>query len=375
MLERAISRRKFLAATGATAALAAFTLGAECDPALLRKVQQSKTAPGPHHSTWVWQFANGSDPERIAASLGEYNLGALVKTHDGVEWMSKYDRSSAAVDGPGRVSELARIFESRGVLFHAWCVIRGLDPVREAQMTAEVLQAGARSMVLDLEGSAGFWSGTRDSAQVFVDELRRLTPFGRVDISIDARPWRINLVPMDIFVPATDAIWPQLYWDTFNNRGNIDSYRASGYPTGSDGMSPEFLLDATWDIIGHYGRDIIPIGQGAALDPTDTWPRFVSRAWELGMGSTSVWRHGVTSDDVYNYLGDNPAGLAPRPPVRRTPTRTPRSSRTPTSTRTPRPTRTNTPRPTRTATPTRTHTPTRTPTGGVLPTETPTPTP
>lgn len=372
MLERAISRRKFVAATAATAGVAAFTLGAECDPALIRRLQQTRTAAPPHHSTWVWQFGTDGDPSRIAAALSPHGLGVIVKTHDGVEWMNKYDGSPHAVNGPAQVANLARYFEDRRVLFHAWCVVKGMDPVREAAMAAEVLDAGARSVVLDLEGSSGFWAGSTDDARRFGDELRRLTPFGRVDISIDPRPWRINLAPMPEFVAATDAIWPQLYWDTFNTPSNIEGYRASGYPVGSDGMTPEFLLDVTSEVLEGYGREVIPVGQGAAADP-DTWPRFASRAWELGMGSVSVWRHGVARAETIEYLGDNPAGLAPKPPPRRTPTRTASPTKTVKPTRTASPTRTRTSTPSRTATPSKTPTPSRTPTVAPAATDTPVP--
>ena len=122
------------------------------------------------------------------------------------------------------------------------------------------------------------------------DRLRTLAPYGRVDISIDARPWRINLVPMAEFVSLSDGIWPQLYWDTFNTPGNHDGYRSAGFILPPEGTTPEFLLDATAQILAIYGRPIIPIGQGAASDLL-TWPRFTHRAWELQQFEVSIWRN------------------------------------------------------------------------------------
>jgi len=364
LLGQGWSRRKFITATAVTAGAAALSLGAQCDPALVRKLQQEKDPQPPHHKVWLWQFSSDGEPDQVAANLSANGLGILVKTHDGLDWMSRYDRSSNAVDGPRQVERLARLFEGRGVPFHAWSVIKGIDPVREAQMVADVLSAGARSVVLDLEGGAGFWAAGPTEAAIFGDVLRRLTPFGRVDISIDPRPWRMNLVPMTEFVALCDGIWPQLYWDTFNSQGNFDGYRNSGYPAGSSGMTPEFLLDTTKVLLDGYNREVIPVGQGAAIDP-NTWARFTRRAWELGMGSVSVWRYGVTRYETLAYLGDNPAGVAPEPPK----TPTPNAS----ATRTPKPTKTATPTKTRTATPTRTVTPTRTPTS-LTSTNTPLPT-
>ncbi len=359
IFRRAVGRRTFLKTTAVTAGAAALTMGVGvCDPALIRRVQQSATALPPHHIVWVWQFSTDSEPERIADALGAQGLGIAMKTHDGLDWMSKYDRSPSAVNGPGQVERLVRIFEDKGVPFHAWSVIKGTDPFAEARMVTEVLSAGARSLILDLEGGSGFWHGSSLDAARFGEELRRLTPYGRVDISIDPRPWRINLVPMPEFVSLCDGIWPQLYWETFNSQGNFDGYRNSGYPVGAGGMTPEFLLDTTDQILAPYGREVIPVGQGAASDPA-SWARFTRRAWELGMGSVSVWRYGVTPKATLEYLGDNPAGLAPQPVRTSTSTPAADATDTPNPTRTRRPTQTPTKTPkTRTATPTRIATPT-----------------
>jgi hypothetical protein len=370
-LQRAINRRTFLKTTAVTAG-AAISLGAACDPYLLRKQKQDETRLAPQHSSWLWQFGSDGNPEAVASTLASAGMSVLVKTHDGVDWMSKYDRSSNAISGPAQVERIARIFESEGVPLHAWSVIKGVDPIREAQMTADVLAAGARSMVLDLEGSAGFWVGSRDDAVRFGDELRRLTPFGRVDISIDARPWRIyHNVPMDEINPYIDGIWPQLYWDTFNNPGNISGFAGSGYPVGSAGMTPEFLLDVSSAVLAKFAREIVPIGQGATGNPL-AWERFNYRAWQLGWQQVSIWRHGVTHADTFAYFDDNRAGGEPQRPRVVLPTATPVVA-----TNTPGPTDTPTVRPTKT--PRNTKTPTKTPTNTKTPTMTPvetsTPTP
>ncbi len=361
IFDRSISRRHFLSVAGVTVGAAALTLAnTQCDPALVRRIQQGKTAGPPKHRAWVWQFASDGRPEQIAANLGANDLAVMLKTHDGLEWMSTYDHSPSAVSGPGQVQTLARMFEQAGVAFHAWSVIKGIDPAREAQMAADVLSAGARSLTLDLEGSSGFWLGSRDDALRFGDELRKRTPFGRVDISIDPRPWRINLVPMPEFVAFSDGIAPQLYWDTFDTPGNFDGYSGSGYPVGPDGMTPEFLIDTTAKLLAPYNREVIPVGQGAASDPK-TWPRFAHAAWAAKMPQVSIWRYGVTVYDTLMYLGENPPGAEPKAPTA-TPTPAPTGTRTPTPTKTVRPTRTPSPTGTSTRTPTPTLEPTATPT-------------
>jgi hypothetical protein len=177
----------------------------------------------------VWQFSIDGSPATIASKLASARMAVMVKAHDGLEWMSTYDSSPSAVSGPARVAAWRRCSRPRRAVPR---LVRhqSIGPSLGLQMAADVLANGARSLTLDLEGSAGFWIGTPAAAVAFGEELRKRTPFGRVDISIDARPWRINLVPMNEFVVFTDGIAPQLYWDTFDSQDNLAGYAGSGYP-------------------------------------------------------------------------------------------------------------------------------------------------
>ncbi|MBI5288424.1 MAG: hypothetical protein HY873_05585 [Chloroflexi bacterium] len=373
ILGREINRRTFLAASVATVG-AAVSLGvSQCDPYTVRKIQQDKQGRLLAHSVWVWQFASDGGLDTIAEQMQGKGVGVVLKTHDGLDWMSTYDHHPDAITGANRARNVGLYFEDRGIPYHAWCVVKGIDPEREAEMCAQVLDGGARTLVIDLEGGSGFWGGSPDDARRFGDRLRTLAPYGRVDISIDPRPWRVNLVPMAEFVAMSDGIWPQLYWDTFNTPGNHDGYRAAGFTLPPEGTTPEFLLDATKQVLAPYERPIIAIGQGAASDP-ETWPRFTHRAWELGQYEVSVWRLGVTRGETVGYLGVNPAGTEPTaPPPTATATADPKT-KTATPTKTPKPTRTPTKTPSVTNTPPPA-TPTPAATGTPTPPLTATPTP
>jgi hypothetical protein len=370
IFKRHITRRQFVAGSVVTAAAAvSFGMGA-CDPALLRRIQQTKDGVSPHHRVFVWQFASDGALDDIASALQGKNIGVVIKSHDGVDWMSTYDHAPDAITGAARLRNVGLYFEDRGIPFHAWCVVKGVDPLREAQMAADVLAAGARSLTIDLEGYSGFWSGSPADAIAYGNELRRLNAFGRVDISIDARPWRLGDVPLREFVAFTDGIWPQLYWDTFNTSDNVNGYNGAGFPVPSGGITPEFLVESTQRILAPFEREILPAGQGAASDP-GTWPRFAHRSWELGMPQLVVWRLGVTRHETIAYLAENPPGVEPQAPP---PTPTPAAT-----TRTATPTKTKTPTKTPTRTATRTPTPqaataTRTPTP-LVPTATSSPIP
>jgi hypothetical protein len=165
------------------------------------------------------------------------------------------------------------------------------------------------------------------------------------------------MVPMTEFVAMSDGIWPQLYWDTFATPGNVDGYTGAGYPPSGGSITPEFLLEATQKILKPYERDVIPVGQGAAADPS-AWARFAHHAWDLKMFTISDWRLGVTAAETLQYFADNPPGIEPKaPPATPTPTISKTETRTPSPTKTPQPTKT----------PTRTPAATRTPTNTPLP--------
>lgn len=331
LFRQPVSRRRFLGM--AAMAAAATTLGATCDlPPPWPPVDPR--GQGLPHLAWAWHFGVDGAPERIASVLAQNNLGIILKTHNGTDWMSRWDSSRYAITGPAQVGALAKYFEDNGVPFHTYCVLNGLNPQREAEMCAQVIGAGARSVFLDLEPFSGYWQGTPQSALIFGQEFQRRQPDGTLYLCVDPRPWVLSRIPVDELVTFSQGFAPMVYWETFNTQANVNAFVSSGFPPGQAGVTPEFLLDVSRSLLSKYGLSIHPVGQGASTD--DAWVRFLSRVYELGMGSVSVWRYGVTNTNVWPLLGANPPGsevLAP------TPTRTPAVTRTrkPTPTRTPKP--------------------------------------
>ncbi len=258
-----------------------------------------------HHLVWVWQFSTDAEPNSIAVRLRDHGLGIILKTHDGIEWMAEYDTSQYAVSGHPQVQTLASYFEEAGVPFHAWCVLHGSDPIEEARMAAAVLLSGARSIFLDVEPHAGFWRGTPADATAFGQELRRLVPDGEVVLSIDARPWLKNAIPLKEFLPFINAIAPQHYWRTFDTQANYDKYRQAGYPVGPEGVTPEFLLGTTYAAYSDIPLPVHHTGQGATDDP-DEWRRFIDAAYALNADYLSVWRYGVTDTAVLDVVSSRP---------------------------------------------------------------------
>lgn len=263
----------------------------------------------PPYLTWVWRFSSDGPAQQIASTLAANRGAVILKTHDGTDWMSTYDPAADAVTGPGQVAKLAAYFEANGVPFHAWAVVKGVDPIKEAQMAADTLAAGARSLYLDLEPWQAFWQGTPDSARVFGAELRRLQPDATIVTVVDARPWTLNHVPLAEFASFSNAIAPLVYWQTFDSPENRQGYAQAGWPPPPGEMTPEFVLDVSAAALQRYGLGVRPVGQGSSDQAR--WTRFLDHATAIGMPELSVWRYGVVRPDVWSLLGERtPSGQA-----------------------------------------------------------------
>lgn len=257
------------------------------------------------HLAWVWQFSTDGKPEAIREKLAAYGLGIALKTHDGLEWMSRYDKSAAAVSGPARIAQLAEYFEAGGVPFHAWAVVHGVDPAREASMAAEVLRAGARTISLDLESYRGFWTGTPAGARQYGEVLRNAQPDKGVLTTIDARPWEIDKIPLKEFAAFSDALAPQVYWPDFSTAPNVTKYWIAGEIPGSEGVTARFALDVAAKKLQALQLPINPIGPGLVTDSV-AWTQFIERAFAHEARTISTWRFGTTTNGVFAMLRDNP---------------------------------------------------------------------
>jgi LysM repeat protein len=315
-IRRSTSRRRFLA--GAAAIPAALALGSR--PALARGSAPTPARPStnrpalaldaPRHLAWVWQFQHDGERELIRDVLATHKLGLAIKTHDATDWMSKYDTTADAIDGPASIEALANYFAQAGVPLHAWSVLHGEDPELEAQMAAQALDAGAQSIFLDVEPHSGFWRGTTEDALRFGEELRSLQPSAFVGTSIDARPWEIPKIPLTEFAQFTDALAPQVYWGAFDTEGNLRKYREAGDDPGEEGMTPRFAMNSAARHLEQFGLPIHPIGDGT-VDDGEQWNEFVQEAFASQAEALSVWRFGVTDTAVWQLLRDTP----PRPLV------------------------------------------------------------
>lgn len=316
--QRFVSRRAFLATAAAVPlaiALGPKTVLARGDassrgltPALPPAPRAAIGAGAASHLAWVWQFQHDGAREEIRDVLAAHGLGIAIKVHDGTDWMSKYDRTAEAIDGPDTIASLAAFFEDAGVPFHAWGVVHGEDPVGEAKVASQILNAGARSLIVDLEAHSGFWRGTTDDAERYGEAVRRLQPNAFIGTSIDARPWEVPRIPMAEFAQFTDAVAPQVYWSAFDNSNNIRKYRLAGDEPPEEGVTPRFALQSAVRAVSEFGLPVHPIGDGTVDDGTQ-WSEFIEEAFASQAEAMSVWRFGVADTTVWELLRDSP----PRP--------------------------------------------------------------
>ncbi len=313
-----LSRRRMLAGLGALAgaalvaprALMGATSGGPATPLWTKSLPRALVSSAPKHLVWVWQFRHDGDPVEVRDRLAAHGLGVVLKTHDGADWMSKYDTTDFGIYGPQAVADFARFFEDGGVPFHAWALVKGRKPEVEAQMAADVLSAGARSIFLDLEAHAGFWEGTAQAAGQFGELLRARQPNARISTSIDPRPWEIDRIPLTEFAGFSDEISPQAYWGFFNNNANAVKYRAAGSTVPTAGISPSFVVSTMMERLSEFGRPVHPIGDGTVTD-VEGWREFIQQSYDTaGAETVSLWRYGVATDEMLALLRDTPPRVA-----------------------------------------------------------------
>lgn len=273
----------------------------------------ARSIEDPHHLVWVWEFAKDGGPDEIGVKLRDNGLGMLLKTHDGVRWMSQFDTSPYAVSGPGQVAVLANYYESAAIPFHAWCIVQGKDPTKEAQMAADVLSAGARSLYISLQPKEGFWEGTERDAEAFGSELRRLQPNGRVVLTVDPRPWMLRDIPVAQFTAFSNEIAPQDFWHLFDVRDDYARFEEAGFVVPSDGVSPEFVVTMSRALLGGYN---LPLAHACETAPLtgDEFSRFLLSARPAERDYVSVWRFGEAPDEILTALRDAQPVLPPPPP-------------------------------------------------------------
>ncbi|PJF40704.1 MAG: hypothetical protein D6737_19750 [Chloroflexi bacterium] len=205
----------------------------------------------------------------------------FVKTSDytpsaGARWQGHWDTKRAlAIDGPQSIDNWVQVLQRYNMHFHAWCVPRGIDIKAETDLIIQAcLRPGVKSMILDVEPFAGFWSAGREGVRPFMTRIRRAIPGAfHIGLGIDPRPHHFDAIFAPEWFPFVNSVHTMSYWATFRR-------------------SPDEVLRETYDTWGNYGRPIIPILQGDA-QRSDMETAHTLATQRHGARAVSWWRLGV----------------------------------------------------------------------------------
>lgn len=231
---------------------------------------------------WHWKGTGVAENtiEELASrivSLAPNVKQIWVKTSDGPYWMGEWDSSAMAINGPQDIARWVQVLARYNLEFHAWCVPTGVDIDREAAIVAAACNVpGVKSMILDVEPYAGFWSAGREGVRPYGIKLRQAIDRSfHVGMSMDPRPWHYSSIFPEEWLPFVNSVHPQTYWKTFR-------------------QSPEEALEQTYNTWGAYGRPVIPALQGDA-DLQEQEAAHTLATQRHGAPGLSWWRYGVIS--------------------------------------------------------------------------------
>ena len=216
----------------------------------------------------------------------------FVKTSNDVRWEGQIDttKPAMAINGPADIATWISKLSAKGLEFHAWCVVTGLDIPNE---TSRIVQAcsvpGVRSMVIDVEPYDGYWQGNAQAVAQLMSGVRsQLGPNFHIGISVDPRQPHYAAIYPDAWRPYVNSVHPQIYWEAM-------------------GRTPEDVISETYVVWGPYGLPIIPLLQGWAEASS------VKRAGDIvrgvrGAPGVNYFRIGVISPMQYASISQEFVG-------------------------------------------------------------------
>nr|PZN54506.1 MAG: hypothetical protein DIU68_10390 [Chloroflexota bacterium] len=256
---------------------------------------------------WHWRGDSIAENsiEEVCQNIKKYAphvTSVFVKTSDytpstGAQWMGYWDsKRSLAIDGPASIDRWVSTLQKYGLEFHAWCVPRGADLVRETDLIIQAcLRPGVKSMILDVEPYDGFWLGGKEGIRPFMLRIRRAIPGTfHLGMTVDPRPRHYEgIYPLEWY-PFINSIHPQDYWTTFRR-------------------TPEEVLEETFRVWGGYGRPIIPALQGDS-NVNEMREAHTLATKKHGAPGVSWWRLGVIGPAQFGAI-NQPIEISTPPTV------------------------------------------------------------
>ena len=210
-----------------------------------------------------------------------------AKTSDGVNWEGRWDSKTAmAINGPSDVAKWINVLAARGLEFHSWVVVKGVNLQGEIDIVVQTAQVpGLKSIILDIEPYEYFWEGSAADVHTLMQGIRQsIGDDFHIGLSMDPRSHHYASIFPDAWRPYVDSLHPQCYWQTMQR-------------------SPESILTEAYNTWGNYGLPIYPVLQGAASASSIGVGQDYSRG-VLGATGLSYWRLGVIGPPQFPVLNE-----------------------------------------------------------------------
>jgi hypothetical protein len=249
---------------------------------------------------WIWELRSteGGNLATIIARAKQYGVTTVfVKSSDGASyWSNQFTRT------------LVRTLHAGGLRVCAWQYVYGDKPVKEAELGAEAVRAGADCLVIDAEAQ---YQGRYAAAQTYIEQLRSLIG-SRYPVALAGFPY-VDFhpsFPYSVFLGPGGAQYnmPQMYWKDI-------------------GTSVSAVYAHTYSFNRIYQRPIFPLGQVYSHPPPGQIERFreLSRAygasgvawWDWQSASSSAWQamsrpvgdlQGFTPENAMAVVGRGASG-------------------------------------------------------------------
>ncbi len=248
----------------------------------------------------IWQFDQdypGAEPNDSLLPIQT----VYVKTHDGTDWMSTYDKSPVAISGPDSVRRLLDTYNQQGIQVAAWFVPFGTDIQSQLTMAEQVIDAGVSALYVDVEPFYGFCDDNcAFLAENFWWSLRAARPAARLGVIYDPRTWYWESSATARWLSVADVAQPMCYWESF----------AGTTPWGDPAGCVEQARFDLNKLAPGRSLDYIPMLQGDST--AERFREALDGASISGASRVSVWRRGVVPAAVWSAIRDY-AGPAAEP--------------------------------------------------------------
>ena len=272
---------------------------AACSLAVLLRPDASRADSALKIEPMVWQINRDyPDGTPIDSSLPIDTV--YIKTHDGTDWMSTYDSHPWAVSGPAAIQNLINVYGEQGIQVAAWFVPTGSDYDTQLQMAEQVIDSGVTALYADIEPFSGFCNQNCGAlADNFWSRLRAERPNARLGTIYDPRLWWWDASATSRWLSNSNVAMPMCYWDDFV--GQVPY----GDPEGCVAQGKADLAV----LAPGKALEYLPVLQGNSS--ADKFQRAMDAAVRAEATRVSIWRRGVTSDEVWDTIAGYQAPSGP----------------------------------------------------------------